>query len=62
MHCRYCHRRVRLFNFQRSSFLKKVLPRCGACHRYVLSWGHKLALGFLALAVSYVLLKLMRIL
>ena len=62
MHCHYCHRRVRLFNFQRSSLLKKVLPRCGACHRYVLLWVHKLALGVLALAASFLLLKLVGIL
>ena len=48
--CPYCRRPVKLINLRRSNPVKWVLPRCGACHRYVLSWPHKLALTLLALA------------
>lgn len=62
MYCPHCQRPVKFFNLRRSSLLKKVLPRCGACHRYVLHWGHRLAVASVALVASLVLLKLLRIL
>ena len=62
MICPHCQRPVKFFNFRRSSLLKKVLPRCSACHRYVLQWGHKLALTALVLMSVLVLLKFLGIL
>lgn len=62
MNCPHCQRPVKLFNFRRSSLIKKVLPRCGACHRYVLLWGHKLALGALGLTASLLALKILGLL
>jgi hypothetical protein len=62
MNCPHCQRPVRLFNFQRSSLLKKVLPRCGACHRYVLLWGHKAVFGALILLTLAILLWLLKLL
>lgn len=52
MKCPYCQRPVKPFNFRRSNPIKKVLPRCGACHRYVLTWAHWLILAALALALA----------
>ena len=54
MRCPRCQRPVRLFNFQRSSLAKRVVPRCGACRRYVLTWAHKLLLAAFALAAAFV--------
>ena len=62
MKCPYCGRHVRLFSPRRSSLLKKVLPRCHACRRYVLTRAHKLVLASLALAAFLMLLKYMGIL
>jgi hypothetical protein len=59
MKCPYCQRPVKAFNLRRSSPIKKVLPRCGACHRYVLAWPHKLMLAALAVAASFALLRLL---
>ena len=59
--CPYCQRPVKLVNPRRRNLLKKVLPRCGACHRYVLAWPHKLTLALLALAAAFMLLKLLRL-
>jgi hypothetical protein len=58
MKCPHCQRPVKLFNFRRSSLVKKLLPRCGACHRYVLAWAHRLILAALALAGFFALLRL----
>lgn len=58
MKCPHCQRPVKLFNFRRRSLVKKVLPRCGACRRYVFTWSHKLILAALALAALTVLLRL----
>ena len=58
MKCPHCRRPVKLFNFRRSSLVKKLLPRCGACRRYVLAWGHRLILAALALAGFFALLRL----
>jgi hypothetical protein len=44
MNCPKCQRPVKLFNLRRHSLIKKVVPRCGACHIYVLSWVHKIIL------------------
>jgi hypothetical protein len=61
MKCPHCQRPVKLFNLQRSSLLKKILPRCGACHRYVLTWAHKLIVALLALAAVFILLALFKV-
>ena len=57
--CPDCGRPVRLFNLHRRNLVKKVLPRCGACRRYVLTRAHKLALAALALAAFLMLLRYM---
>lgn len=62
MKCPYCQRPVKLFNLQRSNLIKKVLPRCGACHRYALNWVHKSILIAFGLAAFLALLKLLGIL
>lgn len=59
MLCPHCQRPVRLFNLQRSSLVKKLVPRCGACRRYVLTWAHKLVLAALALAAAVALAALL---
>jgi hypothetical protein len=61
MKCPHCQRPVKLFNLQRSSPLKKILPRCGACHRYVLTWVHKLIVALLALTAFFGLLALLKV-
>lgn len=50
MRCPHCQRPIRLFNLQRSSLVKKLVPRCVACRRYILTWAHKPLLAALALA------------
>lgn len=62
MKCPYCGRAVRLFNLGRSNPVKKVLPRCQACHRYVLTAAHKAVLAALALAAILTLLWFLRVL
>ena len=41
--------------------MKKILPRCGACHRYVLTWVHKLIVALLALTAFFGLLALLKV-
>jgi hypothetical protein len=54
MRCPYCQRPVRPFG----PLMKKALPYCGACRRYVLSQAHKLTLAIVALAALLALLTL----
>ena len=52
MKCPYCQRPVRWFAPERSGLVKKVLPRCRACRRYVPRWPHALTLlALVALAL-----------
>jgi hypothetical protein len=55
MKCSYCQRPVLLFNFQRRRLRRKVLPYCGSCHRYALTWAHLVILAMSALAVLAVI-------
>jgi hypothetical protein len=64
MKCPDCARPVRLFNLRRRGLVKKALPRCLACRRYVLTWAHKAVLAALAacgLAAALWMLSLMRV-
>lgn len=59
MKCHYCERHVRMFAFDRERPLRLILPRCHACHRYVITWLHGLIFGALAAAGIVLLLELL---
>ena len=55
MKCPYCRRPVR----PSGALIRKALPYCGACRRYVLTPARKLTLAALALAALLILLMLL---
>jgi hypothetical protein len=55
MKCPHCQRLVR----PSGALMKKALPYCGACRRYVLTPAHRLTLAALALAALLLLLMLL---
>lgn len=57
MKCPYCARHVRMFAFDRDRPLRLILPRCHACHRYLITWLHAIILGALAAAGIVLLLN-----
>ena len=59
MKCPYCERPVRLSVFDRDRLLRLILPRCHACHRYVVTWLHALIFGALAAAGIVLLLEVL---
>ncbi len=58
MKCPYCRRPVRMFAFERKHLLRKILPYCRICNRYVLSWVHLILIVGLVIAVLVLALKL----
>lgn len=58
MKCNYCQRPVLLFNFSRRRLRRKLLPYCGSCRRYALTWAHKSVLAILALVLFFGVLRL----
>ncbi|HEX8650069.1 MAG TPA: hypothetical protein VF708_04450 [Pyrinomonadaceae bacterium] len=59
MKCPYCGRHVRMFAFDHDRPLRLILPRCHACHRYVVTWLHALILGLLVTAGIILLLEVL---
>ena len=57
MKCPYCERPMRMFAFDAQRPLRLFLPRCRACHRYVITWLHAILLGVLAAAGIVLLLE-----
>lgn len=47
-----------MFAFERKHLLRKILPYCRICHRYVLSWVHVMLIVGLVIAVLILTLKL----
>jgi hypothetical protein len=48
---------VRVSVFDRDRPLRLILPRCHACHRYVITWLHAVIFGALAAAGIILLLE-----
>ncbi len=55
MQCPRCHRPVHLLSRRHPQRL--LLPRCRACHAYVLSPAHKAVLYLLGAAALYLLIQ-----
>ena len=48
-----------MFAFDPDRPLRLILPRCHACHRYVVTWLHALLLGLLVTAGIILLLEVL---
>jgi hypothetical protein len=48
-----------MFAFDHDRPLRLILPRCHACHRYVVTWLHALILGLLVTAGIILLLEVL---
>jgi hypothetical protein len=46
-----------MFAFDRNRPLRLILPRCHACHRYVMTWLHAIIFGALAAAGIVLLIE-----
>lgn len=57
MKCPYCARNLRISAFDRDRPLRMILPRCHACHRYVVTWLHAIIFGALAAAGIILLIE-----
>ena len=48
---------MRMFAVDRNRPLRLILPRCHACHRYVVTWLHAIIFGVLAAALIILLIQ-----